>query len=194
VELAVLARHGESEFSARGLVNGVVGVGCPLTSRGEEEARLLGRALADEAIDLCVVSEFERTRQTADVALAGRDVPRLVAPELNDPQYGAFEGGPLEEYRTWARSHGSSEHPPGGGESRRAIVERYARGFRRLLDRPEPTVLAVIHSLPIAYALSGEAPSRILPLVEHAVAHRLSAGELLEAVERLEEWIAEPSW
>ena len=194
MELAILARHGESELSARGLVNGVVDVACPLTSRGEEEARLLGRALAGEAIGLCVVSEFQRTRQTADLALAGRDVPRLVVPDLNDPQYGAFEGRPLDEYRAWARSHGSSERPPGGGESRHGIVERYARGFRRLLERSEATVLAVIHSLPISYALSGEPPSRIVPVVEHAVAHRLSAAELELTVERLEAWVAAPSW
>jgi len=194
VEFAILARHGESEFSARAVVNGDAAVTCPLTPRGEEEARRLGDALAGEPVDVCVVSEFERTRQTADVALAGREVPRLVVPELNDPRYGVFEGGPLDEYRAWARTHGSSEHPPGGGESRRGIVERYARGFRRLLDLPEATVLAVIHSLPIAYALSGEAPSRIVPVVEHAVAHRLAAAELEDAVELLEAWAAAPSW
>lgn len=194
MEIAILARHGESEFSARSLVNGDVAVSCPLTPRGEAEARRLGEALAGEPVDLCVVSELERTRLTADVALAGREVPRLVVPELNDPRYGVFEGGPLDEYRTWARSHGSSELPPGGGESRRGIVERYARGFRRVLERPEPTVLAVIHSLPIAYVLSGGTPSRLVPVVEHAVAHRLSSAELQEAVERLEAWVAAPSW
>jgi broad specificity phosphatase PhoE len=191
VETASLARHGESVFSARAVVNGDVSVACPLTARGEDEARRLGKAVADEPIELCVTSEFERARQTADLALAGRDVPRLVLPELNDPIYGTFEGGELDAYREWARSHGSGDAPD-GGESRRALAARYARGFRIVLDRPEETVLVVAHSLPIAYAL-GE-PQPRMPLVEHAEAYPLSAAELLVAVERLETWLGAPTW
>ena len=112
MELAILARHGESAFSAQALVNGDAAIAGPLTSVGEEEARLLGDAISGDSIDLCVTSEFERTRQTADLALAGRDVPRLVVPELNDPLYGEFEGGSLADYRGWAHSHGSGEPPP----------------------------------------------------------------------------------
>jgi broad specificity phosphatase PhoE len=192
VELTVLARHGESELSARGLVSGDLAVSCPLTPQGEEEARLLGEALADEPIDLCVTSEFERTRQTAELALAGRDVPTLVVPELNDPFYGEFEGKTLDAYREWAWSHGSRDEPLGGGESRLAIVARYVRGFRAILERPEETALVVAHSLPIAYVL--HAPSRRMPMVEHARPHRLSEGELRAAVDRMEAWCAAPTW
>jgi broad specificity phosphatase PhoE len=191
VERAILARHGESAFSVRGLVNGDVSVSCPLTERGEEEARALGRALAGERIDLCVTSELERARQTAELALAGRNVPGLVLPELNDPRYGEFEGAALDEYREWAWSHGSADAPP-GGESRRALVERYARGYRIVLQRPEETVLVVGHSLPIAYALGEPAPR--MRMVEHASAHELSAHGLRAAVERLEAWLAAPTW
>jgi broad specificity phosphatase PhoE len=191
VDTAFLARHGESVFSARALVNGDLSVACPLTERGEEEARRLGEALANEPIELCVTSEFERTQETADLALARREVPRLVLPELNDPSYGVFEGGPLDEYREWARSHGSGDAPD-GGESRRELVARYARGFRMVLDRPERTVLVVAHSLPIAYML-GE-PARRMPVIEHATAYRLPAEELEEAIERLDAWLAAPTW
>lgn len=194
MELTILARHGESEFSARALVNGDLAVSCPLTPQGEDEARLLGEALADEPIDLGVTSEFERTRQTAELALAGRNVPVLVVPELNDPSYGAFEGKSLEAYREWAWSHGSREEPPGGGESRHAIVERYARGFRRVLDRSERTVLVVTHSLPISYVLSGQAPGPRVPVVEHAHPYRFTGAELRAAVERMAEWCAAPTW
>lgn len=191
MEQVVLARHGESVFSARGLVNGDIAVSCPLTERGEEEARALGEALAGEQIDLCVTSEFERVRQTADLALAGRDVPRLVLAELNDPRYGVFEGGALDEYRKWAWSHGSGE-APSGGESRRELVARYARGYRLSLRRPEQSLLVVAHSLPIAYALGEPRPR--MQMVEHAAAHRLSAEELRTAVERLEAWLESPTW
>jgi broad specificity phosphatase PhoE len=197
VDSLILARHGESVFSAELRMNGIVTVAGPLTQRGEEEAQALGAALAGESIDLCVTSEFERTRQTADVALTGRDVPRVVAPELNDPNYGSYEGQTLEEYRTWADSVTSGDAAPGGGESRRAIVSRYVRGFRSLLARDEATILVVAHSLPIAYVLAardGDGPGRRVPLVEHAHPYRLTPDELERAVELLDRWLAAPTW
>jgi len=197
VDSLILARHGESIFSERLLLNGDAAVAGPLTRRGEEEARELGRSLAGDSIDLCVTSEFERTRRTADLALEGRTVPQLVIPELNDPLYGRYEGRALEEYRTWAESAASGDEVPGGGESRRHIVDRYARGFRLVLARPEATVLVVIHSLPIAYVLAARErvpPGRRAALVEHAYAHRLSREELDGAIGFLESWCASPTW
>ena len=197
MESVILARHGESVFSARQLVNGDAAVSGPLTERGEHEARELGRAIAGDAIELCVISEFERTRQTAELALEGREVPRLVVPELNDPRYGEFEGGGLEEYRSWASAATSRDEAPGGGESRWNILDRYVRGFRQVLARAEETVLVVIHSLPIAYVLAaheGDLPARRVPLVTHAHAYRFAAAELDAAVSLLEDWCAAPTW
>ena len=84
MDRVVLARHGESERSVAGLTNGDPRIACALTAEGREEARRLGLELANEPIDLCVTSEFERARETADIALAGRDVPRLVLREAAD--------------------------------------------------------------------------------------------------------------
>src|SRR5262249_59296238 len=46
VEEAILARHGESELSLRGLMNGDPGVECPLTPAGVDQAPPLGGLLA----------------------------------------------------------------------------------------------------------------------------------------------------
>jgi broad specificity phosphatase PhoE len=195
--LIVLARHGESEYSARGLCNGDVTVAVGLTERGREESRRLGELLRDEPIELCVTSEFQRARETAEIALAGRDVPRLVVPELNDPVVGRYEGATVEEYRDWAGSTGSSAIPEPGGESRLALVLRYARGFRLLLARPKESVLAVCHSLPIAYALearAGRAPAVRVPFAEHAMPYPFTREELGEATTLLEDWAAAPTW
>ena len=197
MESAILVRHGESVFSARGLVNGRIDVRCPLSERGVGQVRTLAAELAGERIDLCVTSELERTRETADIALAGRAVPRIVLPELNDPLYGRYEGGPLASYLDWALTSDSVAVPPGGGEPRRDIVARYAAGFRKLLVRRERVVLAVTHSLPIAYvllAVAGDDPAPRVPLVDHATAHRITAAELEQAVARLEAWCAAPTW
>jgi probable phosphoglycerate mutase len=192
----LVARHGESEFSARQLVNGDPGVGCPLTDAGRAQAQALGEALRGEAIDLCAVTEFERVRETAEVALDGRDIRFVVVPELNDPRYGEFEGGPLAAYREWVWERGPLEAPP-GGEHRGDIAARYARGFAKLLARPEETVLLVAHSLPIAYirdAAQGIAPKSRADQVDYATVLRLTDAELSAAVGVLEEWAATPSF
>jgi broad specificity phosphatase PhoE len=141
------------------------------------------------------VSEFARTQETADLALAGRNVPRLVLPELNDIRFGSFEGGTFEEYISWARSHGPAEDCPGGGESRVDAARRFVAGYRKLLARPEPNLLAIGHGLPIRYVLSAlvelDPVAKVDP-VEHAEPFRVSAAQLERAVERLEAWIRNP--
>ena len=176
MERAIFVRHGESEYSARELVNGDPAVAVGLTAKGQEQARLLAARLESEPIDLCVVTEFGRTRETADLALAGRDVPRIVLRDLNDPFYGEYEGRGLAEYRKWAGAHGPTDIPPGNGEARVAIAERYARAFRFLVGRPEETILVVCHSLPVAFALAsadGRSPKAKMPLVTPAEPHVL---------------------
>jgi probable phosphoglycerate mutase len=180
-----------------GLTNGDPAVRVALTATGREEARQLGRELAADPIDLCVTSEFERAQETADLALEGRDVPRLVLADLNDIRFGEFEGVPLTDYRAWAHSHGPTEPAPGGGDSRAETVARYVRAYRKILARPERTVLVVAHGLPVRYVLdAAEArdPVAAVAHVPYAVAFRLKARELTQAVDRLDAWASSPSW
>jgi len=193
----IFARHGESEYSALGLMNGDVSVPVGLTGRGVREARELGATLAGEPVDLCVTSSMQRAIETADAALADRRVARLEMPELNDPLYGPFEGRPLEEYRAWATARPSSARPEPGGESRLMVVLRYARGLRLLLGRPEESILVVCHSLPVAYALAareGRTPTAHVSLVGHATAHPFTRDEVEAAASLLEAWVADPTW
>jgi broad specificity phosphatase PhoE len=193
----ILARHGESELSVVGTVNGDPAVACALTPVGEEQARRLGEQLAGAEIDLCVTSEFERVRQTADLALAGREVPRLVLPELNDVRFGRFEGGTLAAYRKWAGANDPTVEAPGGGESRSSTVGRYVRAYRTILERPQRLVLVVAHGLPIRYVLNALERTDPAPLVEqvaYAEPHWLTSRQLEEAVSALERWAAAPAW
>jgi broad specificity phosphatase PhoE len=192
VERLIVARHGESDYSARGLLNGDPGRRCPLTPTGREQAQRLGELLRAEPVDLCATSAFERTKETAELAFAGRPVPRLVVRELNDHPAGAFEGSGIAEYLEWAHASPSWEPIPGAGESRVDAVRRFARGYRLLLERPEPTIVAILHSLPISYLLSG--PLRRLPLLDYATPSIVDAADVRAAVERLEAWAASPTW
>jgi broad specificity phosphatase PhoE len=197
VRRAILARHGESEYSAHGRLNGDITVPVSLTQQGIREALDLGEALKHDQLDLCVRSEFQRARETVDIALEGRDVPRHVDPRLNDPLIGRYEGAYIEEYREWASSSPSSVAPEPDGESRLAIVERYTHAFRDLLARPEETILVVCHSLPVSYALGareGTPPGARVPLAVHAKPYPFTAEELEAATALLERWAASPTW
>jgi broad specificity phosphatase PhoE len=188
----IVARHGESEYSARGALNGDPENPCPLTDAGREQARRLGRLLVKEPIDLCATSSFGRAQETAEIALAGRDVPQLVVPDLGDHSAGSYEGGRLADYLEWAHTAPAREPIPGAAESRVDVAARLARGYRALLERPESVVLAVLHALPINYLLVG--PQRRLPPLGYAEPKGLEAHEVESAIERLERWAAAPSW
>jgi broad specificity phosphatase PhoE len=88
MERLIVARHAESMFNVRGVLNGDPSIPGGLTVEGRARARRLGERLQNERIDVCVTTEFERSRETADIALEGRDVPLLVVPRLNDPPNG----------------------------------------------------------------------------------------------------------
>jgi broad specificity phosphatase PhoE len=197
MERLILARHGESEYSVRGLASGDPAVSVPLTAEGRAQARRLGELLAGTRIELCAVSEFSRTRETAGLALEGRGVPIVVVPELNDHPAGDYEGRPLAEYLQWAHGAAAGEPIPGAAESRTAVVTRFVRGYRKLLERSEPTILAVLHSLPAVYLLEaagGRDPASRLDLLPYAEPRELSAAEVAAALVRIEQWAASPTW
>jgi broad specificity phosphatase PhoE len=153
MRLFVISRHGESTLNFEKRVNGDPAVPVALTEKGRDEARLLGRQIAHMPIDLCVHSRFERTRETAEIALAGRSLPYEVDPLLDDIDVGELEGKTLDEYRAWKREHGRSSAFP-GGESLDDAARRYARAFRNLLARPGSSILVLTHEIPLRYAIN----------------------------------------
>ena len=168
MRLFVLARHAQSTLNLQNRVNGDHLVPADLTEVGEAQARLLGQELSALPIDLYVCTRFRRTRETAELALEGRTVPALEEPLLDDVDVGELEGWTLDEYRAWKRAHTRSDPFP-GGESLNDAARRYAQAFRRLLERPEPVMLVVVHEIPIRYALNAAASSGELDAPVHDV-------------------------
>jgi broad specificity phosphatase PhoE len=153
MRLYVVARHGESTLNLERRVNGDPSLPVALTAKGRDEARLLGRQVAHVPIEVCVHSRFGRTRETAEIALAGRDVPFETEPLLDDIDIGELEGKTLDDYRDWKRGHTRDDVFP-GGESLNDAARRYARAYRRLIDRPESQILVVTHEIPLRYAIN----------------------------------------
>jgi probable phosphoglycerate mutase len=168
VRLFVLARHAHSTLNVAGRVNGNPDVPVPLTREGREEAHKLGLALAHVELDLCVHTRFHRTAETARLALGPRRVPTIEEPLLDDIDVGDLEGWTIADYRAWKKRHRRSDPFP-GGESLDDAARRYARAWRRLLERAERNVLVVCHEIPIRYAVNAASGSDDLDGPEHVI-------------------------
>ena len=192
MRLFVLVRHAHSTLNSEGRVNGDPAVPVPLTAQGREEAERAGHQLAALGIELCVHTRFRRTQETADALLAGRDVPRLEEPLLDDIDVGDLEGATIDDYRAWKRAHARSVPFP-GGESLDDCARRYARALRKLVERPEHSVLVVCHEIPIRYALNAAAGSDDLDGPEHqipnATPYLFDADALVRAAARIEQLV-----
>ena len=84
---------------------------------------------------------------------------------------------------------------PGGGESRASAAKRFSAGLESLLLRPEETVLAVAHALPVRYIIDasdgGFPASRVEP-VAHAVPATLGREAVATAAATLRGWAEAP--
>src|SRR5215211_5004677 len=83
-----LARHGETAWSLSGQHTGLTDL--PLTERGEQNARQLGKRLQGITFSSVFTSPLQRATQTC--ALAGLETSAEVLPELLEWNYGEYEG------------------------------------------------------------------------------------------------------
>jgi probable phosphoglycerate mutase len=192
VRLFVIARHAHSTLNSERRVNGDPSVPVPLTEQGREEARQLGIQVANVPIDSCVHTRFGRTLDTAEIALAERDVPMRVEPLLDDIDVGDLEGQTIDDYRAWKREHTHADRFP-GGESLDEAARRYARGFQRLVEGGGRCVLVVCHEIPLRYALNAAGGSDQLdgPVHElrNAAPYVFEEGALERAAQRIAELV-----
>ncbi len=190
MRLFLVARHGQSLFNVDKVVNGDPTLDRGLSEQGIEEAERLAGQLAAFPLDLVVVSPFPRALQTANIALADRDVPHLVDDQLGDVRVGELEGESLDAYRT-APAHTNRKERFPGGESLDEAALRYAGAFERLLARDEATTFVVCHEIPVRYLANAAAGSAELngPLrfVANAAPYLFDEASLRRGVERMQE-------
>ena len=137
-----LARHGESEWIVRG---DEAGFNSPLTDRGRQQARLLGRWLAanQEGIDVIYASPLVRARETAEIIAAELDLPLTLDHDLRE-----FEVPYWRDSDDYASPYinGCAAAPSYLPESYLPFKARVQGAARRILEaHPEGTVLIVAH-------------------------------------------------
>jgi len=171
-------------------VNGDPTLDRGLSEQGIEEAERLAGQLAAMPLDLVVVSPFPRAIQTANIALAGHEVPHLVDEDLGDVRIGDLEGESLDAYRETPAHVNRKERFP-GGESLDEAALRYADAFGRLLARDERATFVACHEIPLRYLVNAAAGSRELngpvTYVANAAPYLFGEPALRRAVERIRE-------
>src|SRR5919205_773022 len=188
MRLFLVARHGQSLFNVDKVVNGDSVLDRGLSEQGIEEAERLAGQLAALPLDLVAVSPFPRALQTANIALAGREVPHLVDEELGDVRIGELEGKSLDDYRATPAHSNRKERFP-GGESLDEAALRYAGVFEALLAREEAVTLVVCHEIPVRYLVNAAAGSGELngpvSFIANATPYLFDEAALERAVEHM---------
>jgi len=112
-----IARHGETEENARGILQGRTPGN--LNETGIEQARLLGGALRNKDITAIHSSDLDRALDTA--IIVSDLIGAVLVPEssLRERNLGSIEGKSWDEYFTAQKNSGLShlEYKPEGGES-----------------------------------------------------------------------------
>ncbi|MBC6437445.1 MAG: histidine phosphatase family protein [Rhodobacteraceae bacterium] len=177
-----ILRHGETRWNAEGRLQGHLD--SPLTDRGVAQARAQRAILAPvlPGGSVARVSPSPRAMQTAEIALAGLDVPAAKDARLLEVDLGTWQGHTLDEIAA-ANPHVAENQDPHlwkftapGGES---LEHMTARCRAVLEDITGPTVLVThgVTSRLLRCLALGMSPTGLAALPGgQGVVHRLSAG------------------
>ncbi|WP_083841743.1 bifunctional RNase H/acid phosphatase [Mobilicoccus pelagius] len=173
-----LVRHGVTEYTRQGRLDGRGGSDPALTAEGTAQARAAARGveafLGRGGVVRVVTSSLQRARQTGAAVAATLGVPAEVEADLDELCFGSWEGRTVaeltrEEVDSLQRSRTAEDVPPPGGESYTDLADRVLPAMRRLVDelrdeaaRTEaggapavsPTLVLVTHRGPIGVILA----------------------------------------
>jgi broad specificity phosphatase PhoE len=142
----LLVRHGITEWNQEGRWQGHQDI--PLGELGRRQAEELGLRLQAETIDAAYTSDLARARDTAALAVAGRDTPLEEAPMLREMSFGVWEGLRYTEiaarfpdtWTAWVRDPIGTRTTDGEslGDLRERLVEFYESVAEPLSGAGEP--------------------------------------------------------
>lgn len=83
-------RHGKTDWNCLYKLQGNTDI--QLNDEGREMAREAAAEYADVHFDVCYCSPLGRAKETAEILLAGRDVPVIYDDRLREIKFGPYEG------------------------------------------------------------------------------------------------------
>lgn len=147
----ILVRHGETIENSTGDLQGCDPTRGRLTARGMQQARVVGRALADVPLARAFCSPLERAVLTMALMLAHRPAQRTVPlrfdADLREMDMGDFAGRTRVDWAAAADAFGDRlRFVAPNGESFERLQARVAAWFDRAVRHgPDETVLIVAH-------------------------------------------------
>ena len=137
-----IVRHGQTDWNKARRIQGQVDI--PLNEFGRHLARETARGLRDVRFDACFTSPLSRAKETAQIILAGRDVPVIDEPRLEEMSFGVYEGKCCagDNWELPENFHRFFDGPdryeaPEGGESFGQVRDRTGAFLEELARRPE---------------------------------------------------------
>ena len=146
----LLCRHGQTDFNATLRFQGQLDT--ELSTLGRRQARLLAARLAREPVDAAYASDLVRARETAELAIASRDVPLELDARLREIAFGRWEGLTFAQIKdrfpedVLARDRDRAGFAMPGGESLAQLAVRARAFLEEALPRhPGQSLLVVSH-------------------------------------------------
>ena len=147
-----LVRHGETEWSREGRIQGHADAG--LSDSGRQQMHRLAKSLAGRSFSAAYASDLSRAIESARTILEGRGTPIQTDADLREFSYGTWEGLTAEEaeardpqdyVRRMAMSSDAFAAPE--GEDTHELLNRVRRFCDGAFARHEPSedVLVVAH-------------------------------------------------
>ena len=144
-----VVRHGETEENSKGILLGWRDV--ELNNKGKKEARLLGKKLQKEKIDIIFSSPLKRAQQTAEIISQYLKKQIKLDKRLMERNLGIFEGLPkrefFEKFQKGFDSEMAYHTTPPGGESAKEVQKRVFSFLEEIKKKyPNKKILIVTHS------------------------------------------------
>jgi broad specificity phosphatase PhoE len=170
--VVVFESHATSVDNEAGLASGWFDV--PLSTTGEEQARMLGVRRRHDNLAAVFCSDLARASRTAEIAFHGRALPIIRDGRLRECDYGTLTRCPASEIAKRRALHVSTPYP--NGESYQQVVGRVSAWLTQITPAFAGRTVLVIGHRATFYAL------------EHLVKHV----PLCEAV--TSPWHWQPGW
>jgi probable phosphomutase (TIGR03848 family) len=167
----LLIRHGRTTANASGILAGRT-PGIELDERGRAQAAALAARLAAVPLAAVVSSPLERTHQTAEALLAGReDTPLHLDESLTECDYGHWSGRDLKTLAKEPLWKTVQAHPAAavfpGGEAMAAMSARAVTAVRRWNEElGEHATYAVVSHGDVIKAIAADALGMHLDLFQ----------------------------
>lgn len=85
-----IMRHGKTDWNVKHKLQGKTDI--PLNDEGRRMAENAGKQYSDIHFDVCYCSPLCRAKETAEIALKGRNIPIITDDRLQEMGFGVFEG------------------------------------------------------------------------------------------------------